>query len=274
MPISNAGITSSDLSKNEYDLLGYLDSRAFIESAESRFTDWDDSFNEHHTDWQKRVLVQSELANCLKKSLIKLDYKSFFKESKIRIIFLGASLGSIATFFHLSILKELGLLSKLELYILDLLEEPLKRTKTGDFIFPESAAKSTGFSENFSISEYKSILAQSHIVQGNITNLPESLKDFDIIIAPYVQHHLNFYDKTIACSEMNKISKQNSLLLVGDLTFTYESFKVWLGHHASEKQPYALESFIPIEKHMEYFGKTDLIDSTVGEFYYSFCLKK
>ena len=259
------------LTKEEFELLPYIDSRMYLTSATSRFSGWISPFDPNYLDWPRRVKIQQKLCDSLREAL-KNSIEEFQKRKQIKIIYLGAALGSISSYFSLAVLKKYGLLEKTKVFLYDLLPEPLGLTKQGLFEFSQEASRSSGLLKVFSPKEYKAVLASCEIVAGNITTLPEDFSDFDIAIAPYIHHHLNVFDKRLACQEMQRIIRPGGIALIGDLTFEYQSFSSWLEYHAVEGLPYALESFISKEKHLEFFKNPKIMDSYQGDIFYNFSL--
>ncbi|MBS0186229.1 MAG: class I SAM-dependent methyltransferase [Proteobacteria bacterium] len=268
--ISSQGI-SYKLTETEFKLLPYLDSRLFLETAMARFNGWVSPFDRNYLDWPRRIEIQEKMCQSLRLALSQ-NLSSLKKKNSLKVIYLGAALGSITSYFTLNVLKNFDLLEKTEVYLYDLLVEPLMLTKQGFFEFTEEAAQDCKISNTFSPLEYKNTLKNATLISGNIINLPEDLKDFDIVIAPYIHHHLNIYDKRKACQEMQRITAPGGIILIGDLTFNYQGFKDWLLYHKVEDLPYALECFIPIEDHIGFFKKPKIIDQFKGDIFYNFSL--
>ncbi len=272
MPITEGGITDHQLTREEFALLGLIDSRHYLGSAGERFTEWDHSFATDHPDWHRRVEVQGALAHLFGEVVSQQPPPP--ADQRFKLIFLGASLGSIATYFHLAELARLGRLEDFELHILDYLWEPLVQTQQGNFKVSSQAEEDMGVKGVMSAAEYKTRLAKSQIHQGNIAEMPLEGASFDFVVAPYVQHHLNLLDKTRACLEMLRITRPGGVCLLGDLTFDYERFSRWLAEHESEQVPYALESFVPIDQHIALFEGTEEIGRREGSFYYAFAARR
>lgn len=268
--ITKKGI-SHRLTENEFNLLPYLDSRMFLETAAARFTGWVSPFDRSYLDWPRRIKIQEYMCVSLEKALIQ-TLPSFSRKKEIKIIYLGAALGSISSYFSLNVLKKFSLLDKTKIYLYDLLPEPLVLTKQGNFEFTKEAAEDCRIAETFSPEEYKKIISKSELISGNIVDLPYTLENFDIAIAPYIHHHLNIFDKEKACQQMQKILCPSGIALIGDLTFDYKSFSKWLVYHEVEKIPYALESFISLENHIQFFKSPQVIDSYKGDIFYNFSL--
>lgn len=259
------------LTREEFELLPYIDGRMYLNTATERFSSWVSPFDPNYLDWPRRVRVQEKLCESLRAAL-KSSIQDFQNREHIKIIYLGAALGSISSYFSLAVLKDYGLLEKTKVYLYDLLPEPLGFTKQGLFEFCQEAAQSTGLSGIFSPEEYKNVLKNCELFSGNITNLPESFADFDIAVAPYIHHHLNIFDKRLACQEMQRILRRGGIALIGDLTFDYESFSEWLEYHVTEGLPYAIESFISMKNHLEFFKSPKIMDSHQGDIFYNFSL--
>lgn len=271
--ISDQGIATEALSEEEFSLLPYLDSQLYIDSALARFEEWKSSFDYEHPDWQDRIMVQRQLADCFGESCDKGAF-SIPQNSKAKVLFLGASLGSIATlFFSIEWLKRFDQ-SELELHILDLIEEPLVRTRAGDFSLPAQAMADCDPSGTVTESDYKNILKNSVVHVSNVIELSNDLPDYDLVIAPYLHHHLNIFDKAKACREMDRISKPGTLQMIGDLYFDYESFNRWLVRHCVEEVPYAIESFITNKKHQSFFKQSELVCEKITDISYAFSLLK
>jgi SAM-dependent methyltransferase len=269
MAIDETGIRDHRLTPEEFDLLGYLDARLFLSSSVERFEDWDVSFATDHPDWKKRIALQRDLAELFGEVIAQEPPRDEPRE----MIFLGASRGSIATYFHLAVLARLGRLDEFNLHIGDYLWEPLEQTRNGNFAISEQAERDMGMN-GFSGADYKRELASCELAQANIVELPFEDESFDVVIEPFVQHHLNYLDKQRACREMVRVTKPGGLCLIGDLTFDHASFSSWLAEHRSEDVPYALESFIPLERHAELLPDVTILDQRPASFYYVLAARK
>jgi len=269
MSINCNGITDYKISKKEFELLKYLSPELYLESSIGRFQEWSSSFDTKHPDWKFRINVQKSLAK-LVASNINFSYS---ENKKLSIIFVGASLGSISTYFHLGELTKIMDLNNIELTILDLLETPLKRTIAGDFEFNEDAEKDCGYSEFFSAKDYKVKLSSSKYIATD-ASIDLDIGNYDIVISPYLQHHMNIFGKEKACSQLEKMSKKGGVIAVGDLTFEYEDFVKWLKQHECESVPYSIESFITKEKHISFFKSSSYISDISENNFYSFLMIK
>jgi hypothetical protein len=272
MPISAEGIFGHRLTREEFDVLGFIDSRHFVHSATGRFAEWKSSFDSSHPDWRQRAEVQDVLARlCVEVVRRKRPEDG----RRLRMLFTGASLGSVATYFLAARLREVGLLDLIDIEICDLLEQPLVRTKGGDFEFTEKTAELAGLGHLLSPKAYKALLSDARTWQSNAVDLSIAKDEsYDIVVAPYLHHHLNFADKTLACAELSRVTKRAGLCVVGDLTFDYQKFCVWLQKHSSEDVPYALECFVTRQMHEAMFPGCRSVAAYDGDFYYATVLRK
>ncbi len=273
MPISADGIVGHKLTREEFDLLGYIDGRYFAHSATNRFKEWKSSFDSSHPDWVLRAEVQDRLA-CLCRTVL-MERELDNDRRRLRILFTGAALGSIATYFHSARLHEIGAVDRIDISICDLLEEPLDRTRTGDFEFTEETAKLAGLAHLMSPASYKTVLCAAHTWRANAVDLSAADDGtYDVVVAPYLHHHMNYADKALACSELSRVTKPGGLCAIGDLTFEYEAFCAWLRKHSSEDVPYALECFIARGAHEALVHGCEPVASYDGGFYYSTIMRK
>ena len=149
-----------------------------------------------------------------------------------------------------------GLSDKVELTLLDICSEPLERTKYLNFYLQRIYG---GATFDIPLETLRKILQNARIVEGNCLETQEPDGKYTISLAPFTHHHLNVYDKEIACNELERITAKNGGIIVGDLTFSYDGFVEWLNKHQTERNsqgqrvPYAVESFVLLEKHQGFF---------------------
>lgn len=273
MAITAQGIKDHSIKREEFELLGMIDRRHFINSANERFGEWKSSFVVEHPDWPLRVEVQDELAKLTCEAI--KSSQMIGSGGRLRILFTGASLGSVATYFHAARLSERGWLDKFDVEITDLLAQPLEMTKAGRFHFDDRSAAATGVSAFLSAQDYKSLLARAEIWPADVVDLAHAADaTFDVVVSPYLHHHLNLLDKKTACEELLRVTRPGGLCVIGDLTFGYEEFVRWLAKHSVEDVPYALECFISRREHEALFAQTTPVHAMDGSFYYGFALRR
>ena len=179
--------------------------------------------------------------------------------------------------FNYSKRHRTGLADKVELTILDICGEPLERTKQLDFDIQGLYEKA-----DFSIplENIKKILQNARIVEVNVLETQQPDNSYTISLSAFSHHHLNIYDKELACKELERIATKNGGLIVGDLTFSYSDFVEWLRKHQTERNsqgqrvPYAVESFVSLEKHQDFFSNSSLVFQRQYPQHYVFAMQR
>ncbi|MFH1233574.1 MAG: class I SAM-dependent methyltransferase [Patescibacteria group bacterium] len=271
-------LNNATLTKEEFNLLPFLDREDYVETAKIRFSKLDSHIDKKHIDWKIRIQANNNLSLLLRKYIEK-NLQKFNKSKKINLIELGSSLGAITTLFALREIDKAGLLSKVDIWLLDIYKRGLDETKKLKFNI-DLILKDGKFGNKFDKNLLKEKLKSASIIKADIIKLPKNLPRFDIILSGFTHHHLNIADKKTACFEMEKIAKKNAFIGVGDLFFDYQQFIKWLKKHKNEKNtkrekiPYAIESFIPIRKHIAFFNKIHFQFKVIKKYYYCFYLTK
>lgn len=271
-------LNDASLSRSEFTLLPFLSRKYYEQTAKERFSMLDSHIDKNHVDWNIRIQSNTDFASLLG-TYIKSNLSEFNKKKRIKLIELGSSLGAITTLFALKEITSFGLLDKVDIWLLDIYKKGLDETKKLKFNI-ELILDEAKFGNDSDRKLLKTKLKSASIIKANILNLPQNLPHFDIVLSGFAHHHLNIYDKKIACLEMERITKKGAIISVGDLFFSYSSFIKWLKKHRneinekSEKIPYAIESFIPIKTHINLFEKSDFLFQILNEYYYCFCLVK
>lgn len=271
-------LNNATLSKKEFDVLPFLDRKNYEDTAQKRFSKLDSHIDKKHVDWKMRIQSNVDLASLLGQ-YINNNLSEFNKKKKIKLIELGSSLGAVTTLFALREIAKVGLLDKVDVWLLDMYKKGLDDTKKLKFNI-DLILNEGKYYGKYDKTLLKTKLRSATIIKANILKLPPKLPVFDIVLSGFTHHHLNIYDKKIACLEMEKIARQGALIDVGDLFFDYSSFMKWLKKHKNEKNnkneriPYAIESFIPIEGHINFFEKSDFLFQVLKKNYYCFCFVK
>lgn len=244
------------ISRDEFELLEYLDRRLYEETSRGRFSSLDTNLNPNHPDFNLRLEANAHLRDAVD-FYLRYNRRYLQEQDKIKVIELGASLGAISSLYVLDGLHKVGLIDRVELTLLDICGEPLERTKQLDFDLQGIYEKADFI---IPVETLRKILQSARIVEGNALETQEQDNEYTISLAPFTHHHLNIYDKEIACKELERITAENGGIIVGDLTFTYNDFVKWLRKHQTERNsqgqrvPYAVESFVPIDKHQDFFS--------------------
>lgn len=264
------------ISREEFAALLFLDRRIYEETAKVRFSSLDTNCNPNHPDFMLRLEVNAHLKEPIG-SYVKRNKEYLGKKRKVKVIELGASLGAISS---LSVLEELyhaGLIDKVDLTILDICKEPLDKTKAIDF---DLLGLYNRANLTIPFGTLKKILENTQVIEGNALDTQQPDDEYTISIAAFTHHHLNIYDKEIACRELERITSNRGIIIVGDLTFSYEEFIKWLGKHQTElnskgqRVPYAVESFISLQQHQNLFCNSSPIFKKEYPQHYIFAMER
>lgn len=269
-------LQNATIGKEEFEVLPYLDRRLYEETARERFSSLDIHLNPDHPDFNLRLEVNAHLRDVVD-FYVEQNREYLQRQDKIKVIELGASLGAISSLYVLDSLYKAGLADKVELTLLDICREPLEKTKRLDFDL-EGLYKQADFS--IPIGRLRKILQTARIIDEN--NSETKLLDnyYTISLAAFTHHHRNIYDKRIACSELERITVDNGGIMVGDLTFSHDEFVEWLGKHQTERNskgervPYAVESFVSLEQHQDFFRKSSPLIKKQYSQHYVFAIQK
>ena len=269
-------LQNATISRNEFEVLFYLDRRLYEETARSRFSSLDTHLNPDHPDFNLRLEVNAHLRDAVD-SYVEHNGDYLGRQDKIKVAELGASLGAISSLFVLNGLHKAGLTDKVELTLLDICGESLERTRRLDFDLKEIYEKAV-FS--IPVETLGKILQNARIIEENALETQEPDDTYTISLAPFTHHHLNIYDKKIACRELERITAENGGIIVGDLTFSYDDFIEWLRKHQTERNsqgqrvPYAVESFVSLKQHQDFFRDSSLVFKRQYPQHYVFAMQR
>ncbi len=271
-----AKLQDATLSKEEFRVLPHLDRRLFESTAKDRFSSLDTHLNLNHPDFDLRLEVNAHLRDAVD-SYVEENRVYLEGQEEIKVIELGASLGAISSLFVLDGLHRAGLSNKVSLTLLDICGKPLERTRHLDFDL-QGVHKKAGF--DIPLETLKRILQNATILEGNALGTQEPDKKYTVSLAPFTHHHLNIFDKKIACTELERITAENGGIFVGDLTFSYPDFVRWLKKHQTERNsqgqrvPYAVESFVSLEQHQDFFRDSSVLFNQKYPKHYVFAMKR
>ena len=271
-----AKLQDGTISKEEFEALLYLDRRLFEETAKNRFSSLDTHLGSSHPDFDFRLEINAHLREGVD-SYVKKNKEYLERQEKIKVVELGASLGAISSLYVLDELHKAGLTNKVELTLLDICSEPLERTKQLDFEL-QGICEKAGF--GIPVETLRKILQNARIIEGNALETQEPDNGYTLSLAPFTHHHLNIYDKEIACKELERITAKNGGIVVGDLTFSYDDFVEWLRKHRTEcnsqgqRVPYAVESFVSLDQHKSFFSDSSPIFKQQCPQHYVFAMQR
>ena len=269
-------LQNATISREEFKVLPYLDRRLYEETARNRFSLLDTNIDSNHPDFNLRIEANAHLRDAVG-SYIKKNKRYLARQKKIKVIEIGASLGAISSLYALDCLYKAGLIDKVELTLVDICREPLERTKRLDFDL-EQICKKGGLSIPIEI--LRRILQNMGIIEGNALGMQQRDKNYTISMAAFTHHHLNVYDKRIACRELERITAENGGIIIGDLIFSYDDFVEWLTKHQTERNsqgqrgPYAVESFVSLKQHQDFFRDSSLVFKRQYPQHYVFAMQR
>jgi len=189
-------------------------------------------------------------------------YNSFNKLNKIKVVDVGAAGGALTSLYTLKVLDEFNLLKKVELNLVDIAEEALIACKRLKFEIPYNVLNNFGFKKYTSL-HFNRILKkieESNLYCCDITSIPNTLENSDIIVSGFTHHHLNLPAKEKACKNMLKIAKTGAFIGITDECLDIKQYLYWYDKHSyevneiGEKVPIAMESFIQLYDHIDMFG--------------------
>ncbi|MDO8537792.1 MAG: class I SAM-dependent methyltransferase [archaeon] len=269
-------LQNGTISRVEFEVLQYLDGRLYEETARGRFSSLDTHLDPNHQDFNLRLEVNTHLRDAVN-SYIEQNIEYLKQQDKIRVIELGASMGAISSLYVLDGLYKTELADKVELTLLDICREPLERT-IGLYFDLQTIYEKADFS--IPVENLRKILQNARIVEENALETKQPDNSYTISLAAFTHHHLNIYDKENACRELERITTKNGGIIVGDLIFSYDEFVNWLRKHQAERNsqgqrvPYAVESFVSLEQHQDFFRNSSTVFKRQYPQHYVFAMQR
>lgn len=270
-----AALQNATIGREEFEALPYLDRRLYQETAKIRFSSLDTTLVPGHPDFNLRLEINTHLRDAAD-YYVKHNKTRFESKDKIKIIELGASLGAISSLYISDGLYRLGY-DNIELTLLDICAEPLEKTKRLDFDL-QGIHNEANFAAPIEL--FRKVLRNAVIVKENFLATQFSPATYTLSLAPFTHHHLNIWDKKIACKELERITENLGGIIVGDLTFSYEEFVEWLKRHQTERNsqgervPYAVESFVCLGKHQSFLRNSSTLFNQQYPEHYVFAMQK
>lgn len=223
--------TPLDLEEDIFYLHALMDPQVLEAGAVRRFPQ---SVNRHYIEEKyKEDQWVSEGNNALALGLrgyIQGSIERLRKQEKIKLLDIGPCGGAITTLFALRELANHGLLEKVEVYLLDIVPQVLKATKSGEFdIPPEMIAEyRLGFA-GLSGERYKRLVMSNRVkaVLGDGRAIPAEIKGMDIVLAGYVHHHMNLYERVGLAQQMEETARTGGF--IGVVDFYVKTFSEYMG---------------------------------------------
>jgi SAM-dependent methyltransferase len=165
----------------------------------------------------------------------------------LRMLDVGPAIGAISTFIYLPILKQHGLLEKLQLYFIDVVPEVLSKTKAFAFPYPEFIDQDHRLEE-----DAKRLFAAAKTYDRSISEIESLEAPVDIVIAGFVFHHMHPDVKRPAAEAIMRLTRPGSFLGVTDEYFAdYE--RDFAKKHEHDPIPIPIEAPIRLETLLTYF---------------------
>lgn len=280
MNLLNFSVNSNPTIREFYNMK-FLDRRIFRLTAEERFSKLDKDYISKKFKEEKFPIEGNNLLGKMIYNYIKTNLSYFKRKSKITLLDIGSAGGALTTIFALKALHIFDLMKKTEVILVDIAEPALDSTIIGNFSLPFDLISKYGLNEfDKNSGGIKQILAKSKFYSSDLIKLPRKIKNIDICISGFTHHHLNIFDKLLACKEMVRVTRKEGFIGIVDESLSYKEYLKWLHDHKDErnsknqKVPIAQESFISIMEHISMFSHTTLLEKENKDKYYCFSLKK
>lgn len=250
-------------------------------TAEERFSKLDNGYIKKKYSEEKFPTEGNNLLGQMLRDHIKKNLQYFKDKKEIVLLDIGSAGGALTTIFALKALDAFDLIHKTKILLVDVAEDALHSTTIGNFFLPKQFVKDYGlsvFGENGE--RLKTILSGFKYYCSDLIDLPDEISNVDICISGFTHHHLNIFDKEIACLQMEKVTREGGFIGVVDESLTYEQYLKWLKGHENEinakmqKVPIGQECFIEISEHVSFFKRSSLLQREKREEYYCFSLMK
>jgi hypothetical protein len=264
--------------RGEFGLMKYLDRRIYRETAKERFSKLDrDYIDKKHKEeifpTEGNHLLGRLLFDHLKKHIV-----YYRRKKEIMLADIGAAGGALTTIFALKALSRHRLLDKTKIILVDIAKRALHATLVGDFSLTAKFIREYGL-EHFGRNGdgIKDRLSQSRYYSSDLLRLPGKLRNIDICLSGFTHHHLNLFDKKLACEEMEKVTRTGGFIGIVDESLDYAHYIEWLAQHRgevnsrNERVPIAQESFIGLDEHIGLFRSLETVDKVTRDEYYCFC---
>ncbi|MCP4647741.1 MAG: class I SAM-dependent methyltransferase [bacterium] len=202
---------------------------------------------------------------------IKKNISELRKQDSIKLLDIGPCGGAVTTLFALRSLYRYGLLDKIEITLLDIVPNVLEATILGEFEIPREMIKEYGLEFiGRDGREYKRLLSKGTIMgvrkwyqnpenepgeftadaleqskrntdvgehkvkyyHGEGETIPPEIRDYDVVLAGYLHHHMNLYGRQLVCKQMEDAAKKGGFIGVVDFYVkSYPEYMQWYKPH-------------------------------------------
>lgn len=237
-------------------------------------------FGQHKSYIQEKLLTDVfvikgnlKIAEGLRK-YIRKHFNKLKSLPKIKLLDAGPAIGAFTTLVALQELHRFGLMNKAQVYLADVSERVLDKTKSGDFFFPKSI---------IDISLKPAILEKLKHCKGYVcsaSKLPFKDDYFDMAAAGFLFNHIHDDMKPAVAGELQRVVKKNGFIGIADEWFFDDYKKSYGAQHAYDEIPPAYEAIIPMNKLIKLFtsihirGRSKPRDVSTENYYYFWGEKK
>jgi SAM-dependent methyltransferase len=198
------------------------------------------------------------------------NLETFKALEEIHILDAGPAIGALSTLLCLQVLAQLGLLDKVQVHLVDISPEVLRKTKTGEFPLP------AGIVREDLREKIMQKLAQAECHAGSAEKTPWNTSEFQIILACFLFHHLHDDTKPEVAKELMRLLAGNGCFCIAEEWFdNYE--EDYAARHQGDQVTLAHEAIIRRETLRGLFqGAREIFqqDRSTTENYYAMCLTK
>lgn len=183
------------------------------------------------------VSVGNSILGSFVENHINQNLEQYKDQEKIKLIDIGPATGAITTYFALKGLAKHDLLDKVEVTLVDIVDDVLEQTTDLDFVMPnQEIIKVFGLDYGgLNGEKYLQLVKGFNTYCADAGNLNKSndnvisnkVKDADIILAGYVHHHMNLHGMKDFCNDMQNYVRNGGF--VGIVDFAVKDFNEYMG---------------------------------------------
>lgn len=191
----------------------------------------------------------------------------FGEAREIHLLDVGPAIGAISTFAQLGTLERHGLLGKLKISFVDVVEEVLDKTTAFSFAYPEFLDQDRSLE-----SRAKELFADAKTYHCSVAEMPTPSRTFDIVLAGYAFHHMHPDEQRDSAERISQLVHAGAFLGITDEYFQdYDND--FAKKHQDDEIPIPIEAPIRLETLLSYFEPHFQLISASYNFrdHYSFC---
>lgn len=192
----------------------------------------------------------------------------------LRLLDIGVGHTGLTSLLVLNELSKRGILNKVRLTVIDISPEVIQKLKTK--VNNNNGEMITEIVERFKIEDLKrlgSAVSRSKKICIPAKKLPFKNEAFDLVYSGFTLHHMNFKDKVLTCTEMERVLRAGGTLGIVDEYLSYEQYSE-LFPSLSMNAPAAQESFLKMDVILSFFENIEVLGKQAEDKYYFFFGKK